>query len=524
MRFIIDFANQASDEHITEYFVANGCVVIREFDHFNRTYLVEADAQPVVTEIVESVVADDSSTKLRLLEADTKTFDMADDDNWWKLAVITNLDLTAAEGRFLRSGRGVRVYVLDSGIQADHPDFVGKDIGLLYSVTDTFEDTTGHGTAITSVIVGESCGICEAAVRVVKIFHQGRETLMSDLLAAFDAVANDYMTDGNALAVMNMSWAIEKNAYLETKIQTLIDMGVFAVSSAGNDGRAISEVTPASMRDVITVGAFDQELKPCDFSNYTGQTDTSYTAGQTNYGALDYFAPGMAIRIAKPDGTFGYTIGTSIAAAITSAVLAVRIRTVGYSWDRGGDESSVDFMVRSIGVPNLLTLEGNYADSVNLVPTIDVASLANRSAPRSSYHKVGATILMWAYSPELTSEVTLTGPSWLSLDGNYIVGTAPTITDRIENHLFSLQMTNIETGEVTTVDGVIFIIRDDVTFEEAKTDTRAVAIEFNYCADYCVQYCCDCCEDKDGNITGDGWRYCQTCYDFQYGCGAYVCH
>jgi hypothetical protein len=97
---------------------------------------------------------------------------------------------------------------------------------------------------------------------------------------------------------------------------------MFIIASAGNQGTEIEETTPASMMEALTVGAYNRQLKPCDFSNYTGGSLISVTSGATNHGELDGWAPGEEIWAAGLNGTYGYVAGTSIAAGITSAIAA----------------------------------------------------------------------------------------------------------------------------------------------------------------------------------------------------------
>lgn len=517
MHYIIDFLNSATQETIDAYLAANGCTVIREYDHFEKTYLVECAVEPAPSDDVEHIVKDDQTEKLKLLTVDeipTKTFTTDDDANWWKLAVLSQIDLDAPEITVKMGGQGVRCYLVDSGIAADHPEFVGKDVTLLHSVIeDDFSDGTGHGTALASVIVGETCGLTDAALKVVKIFHPGHDTLLSDLLTAFEAVLADY-ADGNDIAVMNLSWSIAKNAFLETKIDALIEMGLFVVTSAGNSGQAIENVTPASMPNAITVGSFGQDLTPSDFSNYTGPSDTSYTEGQTNYGSIDMFAPGEAIRVAKTDGTLGYSAGTSIAAAITSAIAVLNIQNIGLNWALGHfEDEALDLMVREITIPNLLTLEGVYADSANKIPTVNMSKLTNRTSPGAYITKGGEAFALHTLNEVFYKSAVLSdAPDWLSLNGCYLVGVAPLPEDRIQTHTATLTLVNfLDEEEVLPI--YLVAHRPDLTMEEAHTDAK-VSIEFaNYgrpCDDYCSYMCCGCCGVKE--------NYCMQCYHAGNGC------
>ena len=75
------------------------------------------------------------------------------------------------------------------------------------------------------------------------------------------------------------------------------------------------------MKDVITVGAYNQDFTPCAFSDFGGSEVTD-TAGLVNHGELNIWAPGARIWVAAIDGTYKYAAGTSFAAGIVSAGLA----------------------------------------------------------------------------------------------------------------------------------------------------------------------------------------------------------
>ena len=195
--------------------------------------------------------------------------------------------------------------MLDSGIDLTHSEFTGKDISLVYSLTGDFNDTNGHGTGLASLMVGNTCGVTSTSIKVVKIFDDNQPTKQSDFLHALDAILTDMNSNINKFSIINCSWAINKNIYIEDKIKHLINAGALVVASAGNSGKPIEEVTPASMPDVLTIGAYNSDFVPCDFSDYSNPSVVSLTQGQVNTGTLDAWAPGEQIWIANPTSKGG---------------------------------------------------------------------------------------------------------------------------------------------------------------------------------------------------------------------------
>lgn len=364
MKFLIDFIDNATEQDIEAYLAEHNCSVVSVYSAFEKVYLVEANAQPPAASIVEAVVNDDES-EIDLL-SDT-VWSTTSDDDWWKVYSAIKPDLESPTNVHERPVVESIVYLVDSGIDASHAELQGARISQLFSFNSDFTDTKGHGTALASVMVGDTCGIVDVPVKSVKIFQEGVATKLSDLLNAFEAISLDGAQHPNNMKIVNMSWIVEKSEYLEQKIREFMDLGYVVVCSAGNDGSPIADVIPASIDDAITVGAYNQDFKPCTFSNFTGYLDTS--AGPVNYGALDVWAPGENIRVAKLGGGTAFINGTSIAAAIQTAVIAFNSQY--FALSDGSLLSLVqnrDTLVEySSGKDGILILDEQHADSVNIV-------------------------------------------------------------------------------------------------------------------------------------------------------------
>ena len=333
MNYIVDFKNSLTEAEIDQYISDHGMIKLKEYSFFDRVYLISTDSEVSENEFIEKVIVDDHNG-IQLLNVDISfvrntsnedTFAIQDNKNWWKTVVLGNVNFDNDTHTFLREGRNSTVYVLDSGIDVNHDEFQDTDVTLLYSVTQSFEDNNGHGTALASIISGKTCGVTNAKIKVVKIFDSAHNTLQSEMLAALDAVALDYSNNGKMPSVLNCSWGIPYNTYINDKIQMLINHGMYVVASAGNNGSPITDVTPACIPDVFTVGSFGQDLVPSNFSNYTDPSSITFTAGETNHGALDGWAPGEQIWAAIPNSTANYVVGTSASAAIASAAIAYNV-------------------------------------------------------------------------------------------------------------------------------------------------------------------------------------------------------
>ena len=380
--FIIEFEADTTSAVIDQYLDDNSCTIIGRFSAFETVVRVSAVVAPPLSAGVLHVIPDTSSVMQLLAYDQTITrsdpvvdFSMTEQKNWWKVASIFTPDYDASIETHTLLGAGATVYLLDSGIEESHPEFVGADVELFHSFTTDFVDTRGHGTALASVIVGTTCGMTNTKLKVVKIFDSAVATKQSDLLAAFDAIIADYQANGNKPAVVSMSWNISKNDFIESKIMQMVQLGLVCVVAAGNDGAAIADRTPASIPMVFTIGSYGEELTPSDFSNYTGGSEISYAAGTVNSGAIDGWSPGESIYVATLGGQYGNVAGTSIAAAIHSAAVAYNIVQYIDSSGTFAYENMTPDKLRafaassSLGRDGLLILGGQYVGSANRVTT-----------------------------------------------------------------------------------------------------------------------------------------------------------
>ena len=178
------------------------------------------------------------------------------------------------------TGAGIRVGVIDSGVYAQHEDFLGvtmagsPDFGLNDQRT-WFRDFLGHGTHVTGTIAAANnslgvVGVSPGAVSIymVKVFGDtGQWIYSSDLLAAMLAAEN------NGAKIISMSLGGPTASVTEqTGITAMFNRGVLLVAAAGNAGTT-SFSYPASYEPVISVAAIDATRTVASFSQRNAQVD-----------------------------------------------------------------------------------------------------------------------------------------------------------------------------------------------------------------------------------------------------------
>jgi Subtilase family len=220
----------------------------------------------------------------------------------------------------------VNLVIMDSGINFNHIEFdnVYKKTNLftLSQFKKNYNDDIGSGTAIASYAVGKNLGIHQYVNLInCKVMSANYQPTVLNLSRALDAIYRAFQKDSSTPMIVTIGWTIPKNLTIEKKIQTMIDAGIGFVCAAGDAGVDVNIITPAGMKDVITVAASDSDDVSAGFNNFSS-VNTDFT---TNFGnGVNLFAPGVDCLGANFDNINSYTnnSGTAVSAGYTSGCLA----------------------------------------------------------------------------------------------------------------------------------------------------------------------------------------------------------
>lgn len=228
-------------------------------------------------------------------------------------------------------GEGVTVAVLDTGVDADHPDLAGsvrpgKDL-VGFGAGKGDDAWARHGTAMAGIIAGHGHGPGDE--KGVLGVAPGAEILPVRVLLEENDPEQDRArrTRGGALA-QGIRWAVDNGADVinlslgddsdsanpdpqqDAAVRYALRKGVIVVASAGNDGEDGNHISyPAAYPGVIAVTAVDEDGDRASFS----------TSGW--YATVS--APGKDVIITEPDRRYYEGWGTSTAAAFVSGVAAL---------------------------------------------------------------------------------------------------------------------------------------------------------------------------------------------------------
>ncbi|GAA2427028.1 type VII secretion-associated serine protease mycosin [Actinomadura vinacea] len=222
--------------------------------------------------------------------------------------------LNFTEAWELTRGRGVKVAVIDSGVDATHPQLRGKVKQLDVTKTGT-EDCVGHGTEVAGII-----GATDMRRQGIPFLGVAPGVQLISIKAAVGGEQNDPKWAPAAIRravdlgakVINMSSQSPDYAELRAAVQYALQKDVVIVAAAGNlkdQSQTARNAYPASYQGVIAVGALNKDGSLATFSNQT--TPVTVTA------------PGQSVVSTWPQGTYHVADGTSQAAPFVAGTAAL---------------------------------------------------------------------------------------------------------------------------------------------------------------------------------------------------------
>jgi subtilisin family serine protease len=238
------------------------------------------------------------------------------------------------------TGKDVLVGIIDTGIDARHPEFKGKEITFKDFVRNrpTAYDDNGHGTHVAGTISGigangTQIGIApDAKLMVAKVFGAQGEAQTSSLLRGMEWIANPNVNGeptSTRPKVVNNSWGggrmggdLKDDPFYQATL-TWVQLEIFPCFAAGNEGPGSSTVgSPGGLPIAFAIGATDSEDNIARFSS-RGPVSVDQDGKQLSYAKPDVSAPGVQIVSAMPGGLYAKMNGTSMATPHATGAIAL---------------------------------------------------------------------------------------------------------------------------------------------------------------------------------------------------------
>lgn len=220
-------------------------------------------------------------------------------------AVATAAPIVAAG--FQAVGAGVRIGLIDTGVDARHPALAAARIEQRGFAPGGIRPAA-HGTAAASLLAGQGGGFRGAA--------PGATVLAADVYGtgptggSADAVARALgWMEASGVPVVNISLVGPRNALIGAMVRRMSARGVLLVAAVGNDGPTAPPLYPAAWPEVIAVTGVDRRDRVLP------------EACRGTH--IDFSAPGSDMVAARPGGGLSGMRGTSFAAPLVAGRLAL---------------------------------------------------------------------------------------------------------------------------------------------------------------------------------------------------------
>lgn len=227
----------------------------------------------------------------------------------------------------VNTGFEIKVAILDTGIDLEHPDLMDNIKGNVNMIkpSKNGNDKNGHGTHVAGVVaaINNDIGVIgtgpEVSLYAVKVLDNQGRGWASDLIDGLDWCI------GYGMQVVNMCFGSEEdNESFHEAVLKAYDAGIILVASAGNNGEYGGAIEyPAKYPETIAVSAIGEDDHFASFSSYGPE--------------IDLTAPGIDIKSTYKNGSYRIMSGTSMSAPHVTGTVALVLNTDVGDYDFNGN-------------------------------------------------------------------------------------------------------------------------------------------------------------------------------------------
>lgn len=231
---------------------------------------------------------------------EVKIIDTYEEMNWGLKAINADKVWSITEGD------GVKIAVMDTGVDVYHPDLQHAIKATINMHTKTLDvtDEYGHGTSVAGLLAGKNTGVApKSELYISKVLDKNGFGTMANILDGITLAIN-YKVD---ILCMSLGIPAKLPLILEERISQAYDAGVTIVCATGNSNKGVEY--PAFYDNVIAVGGVNKDLSRAEFSNHGRQ--------------MDVVAPAVGILSTYIDGKYSLMSGTSMASPLVAGSIAL---------------------------------------------------------------------------------------------------------------------------------------------------------------------------------------------------------
>ncbi|MFZ8967058.1 MAG: S8 family serine peptidase [Ilumatobacteraceae bacterium] len=296
------------------------------------------------------------------------------------------------------NGAGVSVYVVDTGIDATHPEFGGRVASGFDAIDggDGRTDCNSHGTHVAGTVGSTTYGVAKGATLVpIRVLGCDGSGTYAGVIAGLDWLAQNRAAGEKAIA--NMSLGGGGSSSLDSAVASLVAAGVAVVVAAGNSNTDACTTSPARAASAITVAA---------------TTTTDSRASYSNYGScVDVFAPGSNVISTVPGGGTATYSGTSMAAPHVAGAAAVMLSLRDYTPSALSSyllEVATTGVVSSVGngSPNLLAFLPSASQTPSPSDPEPVATVPDQPDAPIAESRNKAAVVSWSIPSDGGAAIT----------------------------------------------------------------------------------------------------------------------
>lgn len=210
-----------------------------------------------------------------------------------------------------KNADGITIYVIDTGVKINHPEFEGRAKSGYKCPSCTNWHPNSHGTKVSGIIASKSHGILKNATIICVKAFQNKSGKSSEIIAAIQWTIKDIIKNNRQRSnIVNMSFAVKYSSILDNVAYEAYKLGMNMVVAAGNLNKDACDYSLNSVHGIVSVGAITKKNQKSKFSNW-GKCVDLYALGN--------------LKTISPSKKYSHVEGTSFAAPLVSSALAIQL-------------------------------------------------------------------------------------------------------------------------------------------------------------------------------------------------------